>query len=163
MIIRDENGFTWTLIYKDIVNGYDVRRYAVTDNEGYYSADEDGFVCDSRQIEYVRYATGNEKEQLLKEMKENNHMWNAESKKIEKIEEDKPKLNPNTLQPFDKVLVKEEEEEEYWTGDLFLYFDNSSSYQFVGIQNSYKCCIPFNDETKHLLGTDKEAPEFYRL
>ena len=26
----------------------------------------------------------------------------------------------------------------------------------------YKYCIPYNDDTKHLVGTTKEAPEFYR-
>ena len=27
---------------------------------------------------------------------------------------------------------------------------------------SYDKCIPYNDETKHLLGTSDEAPEYYR-
>ena len=27
---------------------------------------------------------------------------------------------------------------------------------------SYDKCIPYNDETKHLLGTSEEAPEYYR-
>ena len=26
----------------------------------------------------------------------------------------------------------------------------------------YKMCIPYNDETKHLVGTNEEAPEYYR-
>ena len=26
----------------------------------------------------------------------------------------------------------------------------------------YKCCIPYNDETKHLLGTTEEAPDYYK-
>ena len=26
----------------------------------------------------------------------------------------------------------------------------------------YQYCIPYNDETKHLVGTTEEAPEYYR-
>lgn len=26
----------------------------------------------------------------------------------------------------------------------------------------YKYCVPYNDETKHLVGTKDEAPEYYR-
>lgn len=26
----------------------------------------------------------------------------------------------------------------------------------------YKMCIPYNEETKHLVGTNEEAPEYYR-
>ena len=30
------------------------------------------------------------------------------------------------------------------------------------IKEEYSFCIPFNDDTKHLVGTNKQAPEFYR-
>jgi hypothetical protein len=120
-------------------------------------------LCEDEDIKYQRLASDAEIEQLINALHTKGYNWNNEAKKIEKIEEDKPKWNPETLQPFDKVLVKEEEESEYWTGDLFLYFDNSSSYQFVGIHDSYKYCIPYNEETKHLLGTSDEEPEYYRL
>ena len=26
----------------------------------------------------------------------------------------------------------------------------------------YKYCVPYNDDTKHLVGTTEEAPEYYR-
>lgn len=75
---------------------------------------------------------------------------------------EKPKWNPETLQPFDKVLVKEVECDKCWGGDLFLYHDKSSGYPYAGIRTTYKYCIPYNDVTKHLLGTNQEAPEYYR-
>ena len=28
--------------------------------------------------------------------------------------------------------------------------------------NAYTYCIPYNDDTKHLVGTTEEAPEYYR-
>ena len=33
---------------------------------------------------------------------------------------------------------------------------------YVCISNEYYYCIPYNEETKHLVGTTNEAPEFYR-
>ena len=38
--------------------------------------------------------------------------------------------------------------------------DNGFPYSTVGSVYSY--CIPYNEETKHLVGTNDEAPEFYR-
>lgn len=35
--------------------------------------------------------------------------------------------------------------------------------QDLVISRSYKKCIPFNAETKHLVGTSDEEPEFYRI
>ena len=35
---------------------------------------------------------------------------------------------------------------------------------FLTMNNNcqYKCCVPYNDETKNLVGTKNEAPEYYR-
>ena len=69
----------------------------------------------------------------------------------------KEKFDPKTLQSFDKVLIK--------------YEDNDCICSFFSkhkdVINSYPIracvyCIPYNDDTKHLLGTTDEAPEFYR-
>ena len=77
---------------------------------------------------------------------------------------EKPKWNPDTLQPFDKVLVRDDDLG-YWGGDFYLYTDKEtgSDYPYSCVSSNYKICIPYNEETKHLLGTNKEAPEFYRL
>ena len=76
---------------------------------------------------------------------------------------DKPKVDKfdvNTLQPFDKVLTRCDDSEK-WGIDLFGYFDNL--YKGVCCLDAYlQMCIPYNDETKHLVGTNKEAPEYYR-
>ena len=76
---------------------------------------------------------------------------------------DKPKVekfNPKTLHPFDKVLTRCDDSEK-WGIDLFGYFDNL--YKGVCCLDAYlQMCIPYNDETKHLVGTNKEAPEYYR-
>ena len=76
------------------------------------------------------------------------------------------KFDPKTLQPFDKVLVRDECCEK-WRCDLYSHFDSikindSGSYPYVTINSNYCYCIPYNDETKHLAGTTNEAPEYYK-
>lgn len=116
------------------------------------------------EVEYQRLATDEEKQQLLEALHSNGYKWNAEAKKIEKIEEDKPKWNPDTLQPFDKVLVRDDDLG-YWGGDFYLYTDKEtgSDYPYSCVASNYRVVIPYNEETKHMLGTNKEEPEFYRL
>ena len=74
----------------------------------------------------------------------------------------KPKFDPNTLQPFDKVLARYDNGD-YWCCALFSNIINSEGiYKYKCICGAFKCCIPYNDDTKHLLGTKEDAPEFYR-
>lgn len=76
------------------------------------------------------------------------------------IEEPKPKFDPKTLQPFDKVLTKNDGG--VWNLDLYDRYDEESK-MYVGIGAFCQYCVPYNDETKHLHQTREEAPEFYRL
>ena len=74
----------------------------------------------------------------------------------------KEKFDPNTLNPFDKVLVRSEEVFN-WNCSLFSNIDDfDSKYPFTCLGLCYKFCIPYNDDTKHLVGTKDEAPEFYK-
>ena len=82
----------------------------------------------------------------------------------------KEKFDPKTLQPFDKVLVKCTSiynSNLVWRVGFFSYFyveDNSIRVYTLGSDdnspNSY--VIPYNDDTKHLVNTEEEAPEFYK-
>lgn len=79
-----------------------------------------------------------------------------------KFKPKKPKFDPKTLQPFDKVLVYDIYDIcEGWACALFSHI-RESEYPYSTSSGSFKVCIPYNDDTKHLLGTNKEAPEFYR-
>ena len=74
----------------------------------------------------------------------------------------KPKFDPKILQPFDKVLVQYSNSEN-WMVQLFSYIMEGEKYEpYACIAYNYKYCIPYNDDTKHLVGTTEEAPEFYR-
>lgn len=74
----------------------------------------------------------------------------------------KEKFDPKTLKPFDKVLVKLSNDD-VWLADFFSYYDKLEKYmKYVCVTHLAVFCIPYNDDTKHLLGTNKEAPEFYK-
>ena len=78
-----------------------------------------------------------------------------------KFKPSKPKFNPNTLQPFDKVLARNDMED--WSCMFFSHIiKDEETYPYACGYDWFTQCIPYNDDTKHLLGTNKEAPEFYR-
>lgn len=73
------------------------------------------------------------------------------------------KFNPKSLQPFDKVLVKDSIGIS-WHIQFFEAiheWDKNFPFKCVG-GKGYSFCIPYNDDTKHLIGKSDEAPEFYR-
>lgn len=73
----------------------------------------------------------------------------------------KQKFNPKTLKPFDKVLVKCNNSES-WKVQLFSHIiEDDKICPYVCISYNYKYCIPYNNDTKHLVGTNEEAPEYY--
>ena len=80
---------------------------------------------------------------------------------------DKPKVekfDPKTFQPFDKVLVKRGDESYYvWFPDFVSLPPNDvDKTVFCMNTDDVVMAIPYNEETKHLVDTNEEAPEFYR-
>lgn len=73
----------------------------------------------------------------------------------------KDKFDPKTLKPFDKVLVRDTLYSN-WVCNLFSHIIEIKNYSYKCIVNSYRYCIPYNDDTKRLVGTTDEAPEFYK-
>lgn len=68
------------------------------------------------------------------------------------------KFDPNTLKPFDRVLVMYNST---WHRTTFSHHTkNKLVYDCGGIYFRY--CIPYNDDTEHLVGTTDKAPEYYR-
>ena len=68
------------------------------------------------------------------------------------------KFDPKTLKPFDKVLV---EEWGKWTVDFFSYISTDSETPYYCIGHFADIIIPYNDETKHLVGTSDYPDEKY--
>ena len=73
----------------------------------------------------------------------------------------KEKFNPKTLKAFDRVLVKDSESLT-WKINMFSHINNKAEYPYCCLLSFYKYCIPYNDETKHLVETKDEAPDFYK-
>ena len=74
----------------------------------------------------------------------------------------KEKFDPKTLKPFDKIIVRNEYDE--WTCTLFSHINNEPNTRFICVtcESSYIYCIPYNKETKHLIGTKDEVLEYYK-
>ena len=75
------------------------------------------------------------------------------------------KFDPKTLQPFDRVLAASMADGR-WVCDFFSHIGESirdSGRLYVGTGfGAYDRMIPYNEETKHLVGTTDEAPEYYK-
>lgn len=88
------------------------------------------------------------------ELNDAGYEWDVEKKELNK----KEKFDPKTLQPFDKILVKRYDD--IWVATLLSHYNRTI---FTTINNGlYESCIPYNEDTKHLVGTNEEAPEYYR-
>ena len=73
----------------------------------------------------------------------------------------KEKFDPKTLHPFDRVLVRNYKTTK-WRCEHFSHFDGDNYNPCFASCCSYIFCVPYNDETKHLIGTTEEAPKYYR-
>ena len=71
------------------------------------------------------------------------------------------KFDPNTLKAFDRVLVRNYKTTK-WRCEHFSHFDGDNYNPCIASCCSYTFCIPYNDDTKHLVGTTDEAPDFYK-
>ena len=83
--------------------------------------------------------------------------------KFERFWDDKPKVkkfDPKTLHPFDKVMAREDKDTD-WFATFFSHIDDCSKMARCGY---FICgqCIPYNEETKHLVGTSDDCPEYYK-
>ena len=69
------------------------------------------------------------------------------------------KFDPRTLKPFDKIITRVEGG--IWFCEL-LSFVGEGRNIVKGLASYYNYCVPYNEETEHLIGTTDEAPEYYR-
>lgn len=121
--------------------------------------DFSGVLCYKRAIRETLLATEEEKEKLFQAIKDNGYKWNAVTKTLEKLEV--PKFDPATLKPFDRVLVRNVLTDK-WRIGIFEKIDTEEP-KYDTVCSSYRHCIPYNDETKHLLGKAEMEPEYYRV
>lgn len=95
----------------------------------------------------LRLATEEEEKQLFSALEKDGKAWDAKKKAIVDL---KPKVE---LKPFDKVLSRRCSED-YW---VLNFYSHKTDYYHICIDGSSNLdCIPYNEETAHLLGTTDE-------
>ena len=98
----------------------------------------------------LRLATEEEKKQLFSALKKEGKRWDAENKMVVDL---KPKCE---FKPFQKVLVRCKDYQK-WKVDFFSHYDDScKEFPYVCVSSRKSFCIPYNEDTKHLLGTTDE-------
>lgn len=61
--------------------------------------------------------------------------------------------NQFQFKPFDQVLVRDDDNE-HWAATYYSHFDELQAQHYCGCCY-WRQCIPYNEETAHLIGTDK--------
>ena len=75
---------------------------------------------------------------------------------------DMPKVerfDPKTLQPFDKLLVRPHPCA-HWRPDFYAFKINATVRTIGGCDS--RMCIPYNNDTKYLVGTTQDCPKYYK-
>lgn len=98
-----------------------------------------------------RYATEEEKQQLFSALAKEGKAWDSEHKMIVDL-----KPNVNDLRPFDKVLVRNDKEDQ-WSANIFSYQVRDNMYYCLG-ECYWRYCIPY-EGNEHLLGTTKDIED----
>ena len=73
----------------------------------------------------------------------------------------KEKFDLKTLKPFDKVLVRNDSLGS-WRCDLLSHFNKFSGDPLFISTQYWREYVPYNEDTKYLLGTKCEAPKYYK-
>lgn len=97
----------------------------------------------------LRLATDSEKKQLFDALKKEGKYWDIEKKQVMNLKE-------HQFKPFEKVLVRDDYEDE-WRASFFSHIrEGLSKYVTTGL--IWKFCIPYAGN-EHLLGTTNNVEE----
>ena len=111
-----------------------------------------GIECGCGYTKDYRLATEEEKKKFFDALKKEGKRWNAETKQVEDIED-------KYFKPKDWCLMRIASDYAW----CLCQFSNMDSESYVAIGGAmHEYCIPYNDETKYLLGTTEDAPEKYK-
>lgn len=107
----------------------------------------------------LRFANGDEKAMLVNALYEEGKRWDGKVKAIvnekRQIADNESEEESHKFELFDKVLVKGPSENDTWFPNFFFQeCKDSKDYRYVTICGKYYTyCVPYNDKTKHLVGT----------
>ena len=53
-------------------------------------------------------------------------------------------------------MITRNADDDIWTANIFSHMASHGEYVAIGCVGGYSCCIPYNEETAHLVGTTDE-------
>lgn len=98
----------------------------------------------------LRFATEEEKQQLIDALAKEGKAWDAEKKQVVDL---KPKWTPK---PFDRVITRNAADD-VWTANIFSHMDSHGEYVTIACVGGYTYCLPYNEDTAKLIGTTKDV------
>lgn len=164
----DENGRLWTI--EDAKDG-DVLAYQdeiflielVGNNSVLYHCCFDGelvvhsfYAFINVDLIHVQPATKEQRDLLFAKMREAGYTWDEKKKELKKIQ---PHYDISNFYAGMPVLVRDGDCHE-WRYVTFSHYRKDGTRLCAGGQYWFQC-IPFNEETKHLLGTTDKPSEEY--
>ena len=92
-------------------------------------------------IDDITLATNDSKHKLFSALVREGYKYDKEGRKLVKQE----------FKPFDKVLARDTEDEP-WKADIYLDYDEGSSFPYICTGDAHNICIPY-EGNEYLLGT----------
>lgn len=71
------------------------------------------------------------------------------------------KFDINTLKPFESKVLVREGKTDVWQPSYYGFL-NQRNKRFYTTTNTWSMCIPYNEDTKHLIGTTNDCDDFYK-
>lgn len=137
------------LIFRNII-GDSLNRYCILTRRGLFT---EGYSLIDKE-DSLLFATEEEKKKLFSALEKEGKAWDSDKKMIIEL---KKKVE---LKPFDKVLCRNSKDDT-WEADFFARLtrkeiDYTQSGKYLCVGDLWMYCIPYNEETAHLLGTTDE-------
>lgn len=110
--------------------------------------------CGIGKIYNCSLASESQKQRLFEKLYESGYTYNVITNSLEKIVQ---KFDISTLKPFDKVLVRDYDYEQWSTA----VYSHKQDDHFVA-SGHFKQCIPYKNN-EYLLGTTDDCDEFYKI
>lgn len=172
-VIIHENGISFSEFYKWFENRHFKAGDVLVSEYGnvvlFSHADKDNIVyyhcfmapnrfsielqCGIGKINDCTLASESQKQRLFKKLYESDYTYNVITNSLEKIIQ---KFDISTLKPFDKVLVRDYNYEQ-WSTAVYSH----KQYDHFVASGHFKQCIPYKGN-EHLLGTSNDCDDFYK-
>ena len=152
-VLATDNG--WTCIFKAF-NGWTFNSYCFMDSEKWFCHyGAEGHTLDSKINGNIHPATKEQRTLFFKRMQEVGYQWYAGKKELHRI---KSHYDISNLHEGMPVLVREYDTC-VWQWVLYSHFNGVGLFFAAG--KTWRQCIPFNADTKPLLGTTNVPSEEY--